>query len=189
MCPLSVLFFVSVIKKRKEEVAGSLRAKTFFCFFFLKKKGAALQTGEDTEENCKIVAVDQFIDVLYKNDMKEYYENEPVDQCNVTVNTYGAKLQYDEKATTRANTGLNDRATAQAVTNAEQKEKKDSRNDSTCENGWRKNNHHQLQYRKGHRQIKDEVEKKQRYRKLISVSRVKARHKKTKKTIVDSNIE
>ena len=70
------------------------------------------------------MAADQFIEVLYKNDMKEYYENEPVDQCNVTVNTYGAKLQYDEKATTRANTGLNDRATAQAMTNAEQKGKK-----------------------------------------------------------------
>ena len=40
--------------------------------------------------------------------MKEYHENEPVDQCNVTVNTYGAKVQYDEKASTRANTGLND---------------------------------------------------------------------------------
>ena len=65
------------------------------------------------------MAADQFIEVLYKNDMKEYYENEPVDQCNVTFNAHGAKLQYGEKDTTRANTGLNDRATPQAMTNAE----------------------------------------------------------------------
>ena len=104
---------------------------------------AALQTSEDIEQECGSGPVHQ-------NDMKEYHENEPVDQCNVTVNTHGAKQQYDEKATTRANTGLNDRATAQAMTNAEQKEK-NRRNDSTCENGQRKNTHHQLQYRTGHR--------------------------------------
>ena len=114
--------------------------------------------------------------------MKEYHENQPVEQCNVTFNMCGAKLQYNEKATTRANTGLNDRATAQAMTNAEQKEK-NSRNDSTCENGHRKNPHNQLQYRTGNRKNKDENGK------LISVSRVKARHKKDRKTIVDSNIE
>ena len=73
------------------------------------KTRAALQTSEDIEQECGSGPVQQ-------NDMKEYHENEPVDQCNVTVNTYGAKLQNDEKATTRANTGLNDRATAQATT-------------------------------------------------------------------------
>ena len=51
-----------------------------------------LETGDDIEENCKIVAADQFTEVLFKNDMKECCENEPVDQCNATVNMYGAKL-------------------------------------------------------------------------------------------------
>ena len=115
MYPLIVLFFCQCLKT--ERGSGWLTQNKNWNP--QKHKQVQLfrpETGDDIEENCKIVAADQFIEVLYKNDMKEFYENEQVDQCNVTVNIYGAKLQYNEKATTRANTGLNDRATAQATT-------------------------------------------------------------------------
>ena len=70
-----------------------------------------------------IVAADQFIEVLFKNNMEGYCASETVDQCNEAVIIFVSTRTPNDAATTRATTKLTDHATTQAMTRADQKEK------------------------------------------------------------------